>query len=218
MHFDGNSSFAQVSTHSQLNPSSISIVALVNFNGFYNGSCQYNNIIYKSYTYFSPGCWAMSVSDHHHDADCNQYSPLYEQLDFAGASAVGFTIPSSNYISQNQWYLLVTTYDGDTLKRYQVAMDTTWVTGIAPLSKSKLGSPLGTNTSDVFIGSTQNPSYLYWFNGDMDDLALFNKVLSDSEVQLIYNYFRGPKPTASVHPTLFNSEALIASVNGTVII
>jgi hypothetical protein len=75
---------------------------------------------------------------------------------------------------------------------------------------------LGTNTSDVFIGSTQNPSYPYWFNGDMDDLSLFNKVLSDSEVQLIYNYFRGPKPTAAVHSTLFNSEALIASANGTV--
>ena len=188
-HFNGVNSNAQVPSSTQLNPQQISIVALVKFTGFYSGNCQTNNIIYKSFTYYSPGCWGMSVSDQKYDNDYSKYSPSNEQMDFAGPSLTGAPLPTGNFILQNQWLLLVTTYDGDTLKRYQILMDTAQkATGITYLSKGKIGAALGTNNENVFIGSTQNPSYLFWFNGDMDDLAIFNKALTDAEVQSIYNY------------------------------
>src|SRR4029077_11871552 len=46
-------------------------------------------------------------------------------------------------------------------------------------------------TFDIVIGRTFNPTDPYWFTGSMDELALFNKVLSDSEVLSVYNYLWG---------------------------
>jgi hypothetical protein len=44
---------------------------------------------------------------------------------------------------------------------------------------------------DVFLGATQNPPFPYWFNGKMDEVILFNKVLSQSEIQSVYDYLFG---------------------------
>lgn len=216
MRFNGSSSYAKVPTDNQLNPSSISIVALVRLNGLYSGNCQANNIIYKSYSYFQPGCWAMMVDESSYDNSCSTFSPSFEQMQFISPTTAAPTIPSGNYIQTGDWYLFVSTYDGDSLKRYQVIMDTTnWLTGIQPISKSKIGVALGANTEDVYIGATQNSSFPFWFNGDMDDIALFNRPLADTEVQMIYNYFRGPKPTpAGLANSNKSAMGLLASANG----
>lgn len=190
MRFDGVSSIAQVPHDPSLNPSQITIVAVVKPLGFYLGNCQGNNIIYKSYAYFTnSGCWAMDIIDN--DQNCSTYSGT-EQLDFQGPIAPTYTMPQANLITANNWYFLVISYDGNTIKRYQTVMDANnYAASLSPVSTNVLNSPLGSNTYDVFIGATQNPAYKYWFNGDMDEIALFNRVLSDSEVHAVYTYLWG---------------------------
>ena len=190
MYFNGTSSYAVVTSNAMLNPSSISIVSLIKFHHFYPGYCQDNNIIYKSYDYFINGCWALEVGDV--DNNCSLYSPNIEQMGFITNSFNTPALPASDYIDSNKWYLLVITYDGNTLNRYQVLMDTnTHVNNIVPISTTVLGVALGSNNYDVRIGATQNPPYPFWVNGDMDELALFNKALNATEVQSIYDYLWG---------------------------
>lgn len=199
MRFNGSTSFGLVSHDTTLNPQKITIIALVQPRGFYKGTCQGNNIIYKSYDYNTkPGTWAMNISDY--DGSCTQYTPSQEVLDFAGpATPLPYTIPAGNYIDSNKWYFLALTYNGDTLKRYQLFMDTNALApSITPTSSSKLGYTLGKNTYDVRIGATQEPNYPYWFNGDMDEILLFDRALADTEVYCIYKSLWQKPGTVSV--------------------
>lgn len=191
MHFNGTTSYALVPHNSILSPSQITIVALVRPTGFYSGNCQGNNIIYKCYDYFTkPGCWAMFIADN--DGNCGTFTPTKEMLEFAGPSYATYTLTNPPYINANSWYFLVISYDGNQIKRYQVPMDTnTYYTTISPISTSILGTALGSNIYDVRIGATQNPPFLYWYNGDMDEIVLFNKILTDTEIQSVYHYLWG---------------------------
>ncbi|OSZ79241.1 hypothetical protein CAP35_13585 [Chitinophagaceae bacterium IBVUCB1] len=189
MSFNGTNSVAVVPHSSLLSPSNISIVAVVKTTGFYSGTCQGNNIIYKSYAYYTPGCWAMHLTED--DGNCNTVSPTTVKLDYAGSSSGSYTL-SSNTVDTGKWYFMVTTFNGSTIKRYMVQMiDTVYTSGITPISTTSFSAAIGTNTDDVRIGGTQNPPFRYWFNGAMDELVLFNKELADSNVQSIYDYLWG---------------------------
>lgn len=191
MHFNGYNSVAVVPPASSLNLQKLTIVALVKLDSFFSGNCQTNNIIYKSFSYNSPGCWAMMIDDNQYDRDCGAFSPAGEQLDF-GCGAVNAPGVLPSFINPGDWYLFVTAYDGDTLTRYQILMDpSVRLSSISPIAKNKLGVTIGTNTDSVYIGATHNPSYPYNVNGDMDELVLFNRAITTSEVYSIYNYLWG---------------------------
>lgn len=191
--FNGVSSYAIAPHSTSLNPSQLSVVALVKPLAFYSGLCQGNNIIYKGYDYDASGVWAMYIGDGNNG--CSTFSPTTEELDFVGGA--NSTYPPGNFINTNKWYLLVTTYGIDTLKRYVIEMDTAvYNPGVAPMSATYTGVPLSSTTFDVRIGATQNPPYPYWFNGDMDEVVLFNKALTRTEVQSVYNYLWGYNPAS----------------------
>lgn len=218
MRFNGVNSYAQVPHHRQLNPVAISIVALVRFHGFYSGNCQGNNIIYKSYSYFQDGCWGMMADDQGYDQNCSVFSPGFEQMGFVSSSSLAPAVPPGNYLDTNVWYMFVAAYDGDSVKRYQVTMDTTtWATNIRPISAGQIGVPLGSNLDDVFIGATQNPQFPYYLNADIDDISLFNRSLTDDEVQLMYNYYRGVQP-ALVSSVNSNVGDHMSMLNGTMVV
>jgi hypothetical protein len=104
-----------------------------------------------------------------------------------------YPVTAGNYLSRNVWYFLASSYDGNTLKQYQVVMDAGMhVTGITPiLNITGLTTPLGSNTDSVSIGKYLNATYPYWVNGTMDELAVFNTALTDSEIQGVYDYLWG---------------------------
>ncbi len=189
MSFNGTNSIAVVPHSTLLSPSNISIVALIKASGFYNGNCQSNNIIYKSFSYHQSGCWAMNLTED--DGNCSIVSPSTIKLDFAGPIVGSYTF-STHTVDTGRWYMMTITFDGATVKRYMVPMiDTVYTTGISTISTNSLSTALGTNTDDIRIGGTQNPPFRYWFNGTMDEIALFNTVLTDANVQSIYDYLWG---------------------------
>lgn len=189
MHFNGVSSVATVNHSTALNPQSITIAAMVRATGFYSGTYQHSNIIYKGYNYYIPGCWSMHLTDHKFDNNAATYYPTKQQLDFAGPYSGTYSLPAANYVDSGAWYFMAITYDGTTITRYQVKMDTLMHNNnVQQISSTVLGTALGTNTEKVFIGATQQPSFPYWFNGDMDEIVLFNRALNANEIQIVYDY------------------------------
>jgi hypothetical protein len=192
MRFNGTSSYALVSHANILTPSKMTIVALVKLYGFYSGLCEGNQIISKGSPYYIPGHYGMNVFDNVYDGTCGIFSPTKEQLgsEFSNAPQV---LTAGNYVQTGKWYFFAVSYDGDTTKYYQREMDTaTYYATIPPISKQTgLATAIGTNTQNLTIGRHNDGNYPYWFNGDMDEVILFNRVLSDSEVQNVYHYLWG---------------------------
>lgn len=173
-------------------PAQLTMIALVKANGFYSGQCEFSQIILKGYPYGSSGCYGFGFGDNVFDGACGVYSPSNMQLSaqFGNASQ---GLPAGNYIQTGKWYFCASSYDGNTVKYYQVEMDTNFYnpTLIPFHTKSGIGTPLGSNNTDIMIGHTLNPPFPYWFNGSMDEVILFNKVLTDAEIQSVYHYLWG---------------------------
>ncbi len=74
----------------------------------------------------------------------------------------------------NNWYFVVMTWDNSTMKGY--------------LNGAYINQAAYTNTAIpqtyLSIGSQGAASY---FNGKMDDVSVYNRVLSAAEIQALYN-------------------------------
>ena len=187
--FNGSSSWAQVAHHSMLNPNEITIVSLVKMNSFYSGTCQGNNIIYKGFDYNTDLSWSQYIAEN--DGNCSLVNPSIEKLVFAKPS-LSYLPPSGNFIATNKWYLLITSDNGSSIKHYQIEMDTNnYLSNISATYVTSSNLPLGNSTEDVYIGATQNPPFPYWTNGSIDEVVLFNKALSQTEIQSVYDYLWG---------------------------
>ena len=198
--FNGTSSYSQVPYNAMLKPTHLTIFALVKFSGFYSGNCQGNNIIYNGFNYNSDLNWAMYTTDGSYDNDCNAFNPNFNKMQFITPNYVNTTIPNNNYIDTSKWYLLVSTYNGSVINHYQIEMNAAnHLSNLTPSYTSNCMNPIGTGNYDVFLGATQNPPFPYWFNGKMDEVILFNKALTQSEVQSVYDYLFGyPASTGNI--------------------
>jgi len=77
--------------------------------------------------------------------------------------------------SENIWYHLVFTYDGEYARGY--------VDGVEIINENYVGSMLSSNYS-IRIGKADNP-----FNGTIDEVRIYNRTLSAEEIR--YHYNRG---------------------------
>lgn len=190
--FNGSSSYSQVPYNAMLKPTNLTIFALVKFDGFYSGNCQGNNIVYNSFDYNSNLNWAMYTTDGSYDNNCGAFNPNYNKMQFITPNLVNTTIPNNNYIDTNKWYLLASTFNGNVINHYQLEMNASnHLTNIMPSYSTNTLNAIGTGNFDVFLGATQNPPFPYWFNGKMDEVILFNKALTQSEIQSVYDYLFG---------------------------
>ncbi|MBK6795214.1 MAG: LamG domain-containing protein [Acidobacteria bacterium] len=88
-------------------------------------------------------------------------------------------------ISTNQWYHFSLTYDGQTLRYYR--------NGTLAGSRS-INQVLRSNVSDLLIGASLNNSGQagdYW-NGWLDEIQIYDKALSDSEITKLANQSSDP--------------------------
>jgi len=194
--FNGANSYVQVSHNVALNPSAITVIALVKPTGFYSGACQGNNIIYKGFDYSQLGTWALLYDDQAFDQNCSSYNPNNNSMTWVGGSYSPIPPPQS-YLTPNQWYLFVVTYGTDSVRRYQIPMNPlSHNPSITPFSVAHVYTPLGFSSDDIRIGATRNPPYPYWVNGVMDEIALYNRALTRAEVQTVYDSLWGFKPSA----------------------
>jgi hypothetical protein len=79
-------------------------------------------------------------------------------------------------VSPNVWYYITLSNDGSTSKFY--------LNGALVYSENVTGS-ITTNTSDLILGRCLTGS-LYPLDGKLDDVRIYNRALSDGEVQALY--------------------------------
>jgi hypothetical protein len=75
----------------------------------------------------------------------------------------------------NQWVHIVGTFDGTTIRIYRNGV----------LSESKIAPKPALTTSPLRIGVYST----YYFNGIIDEVLIYNRALSESEIKAIYNYY-----------------------------
>ena len=102
----------------------------------------------------------------------------HSQLECAGAA-----VTSKMSVVDNQWHWVVGTYDGQTVKLY--------IDGKQDVErKSKKPIPMKPNDVDIMIGRLAVPEPVPYdhafFDGMIDEVRLYNRVLSDAEIAELY--------------------------------
>jgi hypothetical protein len=120
-------------------------------------------------------------------------TPTSEQIIFSiGNNSTFDRVASGSFIPLNAYTHITGTYDGTTMRIY--------VNGVLDMSKTTaIGTLNTTDTTPLHIGQGYNVPYV----GAVDELEIFNRALSDTEVFNIYNAeVNGKcKPTATVSPS-----------------
>lgn len=181
--FDGSSNYMQVKNSPSLNPSKITVMAVVKINGFYQGLCHGNRIIQKGNSDAVNGEFFMGFDDarYTNGANCDGNAPDEDHQNVYGiyGNTPGLATQAgdfSNYLVAGKWYTFVFTYDGSTAKFY--------VDG--ELRDTRLFTAISTkNNQDVFFGRLNSSQYPYWFNGAIDEIRMYNYALTDEQVAVL---------------------------------
>jgi len=174
--FNGINNYIRVPNSPTLNQANlITLCAWVKVAGFYQGTCHGNSIFTKGHDSDPPGNYHFRFDDHVYTNAQNCSNPVpdiaHENFYGVGTSTVG--APYTPYIQNNEWYCLVYTYDGITAKLYvNCQLKTSKVIALSNF----------TNVYDMFIGKMDLPSYPYWFNGVIDEIRIYNRVLNTDEI------------------------------------
>lgn len=146
-------------------------------------------IVAKGKGIFSPGNDFLGTTDNRHDGeDCYALDTTKMQLQ-APLGPLYTYAPSTTHVQQGEWYFVAVTYNGQQISLYTIPMDPAkQLTQISPFYTSALTGSMGSNIDPLTIGSYNMQQYPYWINGAMDELAIFNRGLSNSEVYSIYDY------------------------------
>jgi hypothetical protein len=200
--FNGQNNNIVVPDNITINPSLISVSIWVN-PAVFGPSEQY--IINKSIDIL-PGSvnrsWAIRISSD---------GQLYLEI---RVNNTYYLFGSTETLTLNQWNNLVFVYDGSTAKLYK--------NNIVVINQSLPGTltNLSYNLSIGNFPHANMPPYGYFWNGKLDDIGIWNRALTQSEVTALYNQAPNPVLPSNV-PTSglvayypFNGNANDASGNG----
>src|SRR3989344_5748408 len=111
-------------------------------------------------------------------------------------------IASSGNLPTGTWFHAIATYDGTTMRLYK--------DGIEVGSSAKSGTINTDTTIPANIG--RNPDGSNHIDGTMDDVRIYNRALSTSDIQALYAYTGGPPDTqAPTTPTNLSATAQSSS-------
>lgn len=177
--FNTANSYITIPYTSTLNVNYISICAVIKPTAFYTATCQGNYILSRGYMGGNGcyGAYCLAFFDNAYNscsvADTNQYVFTGQ----AGSLIIGPAAwQSSIRAHTNNWYCLVMTYDGTYCKMY--------VNGTLACTTTGWSATVGSSTDSISIGKYlwALPGYPYNFTGVIDDIAIYNRALSVSEV------------------------------------
>ena len=195
--FNGTNSYILTPFKSDLNLSNFTIAALVKVNGYYTGTCQTTVILSRGGDH-TTGHYNLIYSDNAFDnVNCQQldtskmvfYSNINNKL--LMMSNAGFQYTPT--IVSGNWYCVVSTYDGNKSNVY--------INGTLMSSVTMPSGPIGNSNEALSIGATRFGNYTqypYWLNGAIDDLRLYNRALTQTEVDSFCNLFASPVITPEV--------------------
>lgn len=190
----GSNSYISVPYKSNLNVTQFSICAMVKVNDYYTGPCEANAILWRG-SQWQNGYYSLIYFENPYNS-CHTLDTSKEV--FAGQIANLIATPSAaqwqyspNIVSQ-RWYCVITTFNGTQSKIYvDGILKSTYTVSAGSIGSSTEGLAIGAN---IFSGST----YPYWMNGDIDDLRIYDRVLSNSEISQFCGLFTQAPPKVSI--------------------
>ena len=165
-YFNGKNAFIKVPDHSTLRTGKkISMCAWVKLTRFNTNLCYGNSILMKGDVEYEPGNYLMRISDIY--TGCTENANTASEQFYGGT--MGYSAKATTPVHTDQWYSLVCTYDGTALKFY-VNCDLVATNEVRGLSFN--------NADPLFIGRTNITNYPYFFNGILDEIRIYNRVLN----------------------------------------
>ena len=177
--FDGSTSYMQVHNSASLNPTNITIMAIVKFNGYYEGLYYSNEILMKGPADQAQGIYGIRVGPSNGNCCTTGQADTTQQVfeGFYGDNGTtNFNFGLPYFTRTNTWATVVMTYDGFQSRMYVNGALKSTLNGIAIFTP---------NTNDLYIGKTENPLYPFWFNGVIDELRIYNKALGEDDVRAL---------------------------------
>ncbi len=178
MQFAGDTtSYITVPNSTAFDVDSFSICALLKATGFYTDLCQASVVLNRGAG--GSGHYNLELTDVAFDSSCTVTGDTSHFVFHSEANNAPYKFKPIQYlptIRTNQWYSVVTTFKGDTLKVY---VNGTLMSSAA----SNSTGPIGIGAQGIAIGNSPwaATTYPYWFKGVIDDLRLYNRVLTPAE-------------------------------------
>ena len=176
-HFNGVYQYMRIPNKASLNFSNtISLSVWVRPTGFYQGICHASQIISKGGGNYNPGNYALRFDDALYTGGMGCNGEVSDSLhqNFRGTGTVLTPYPGE-FIKKNKWYNVLYTNDGKTAKLY---VD-------CELKYSVVFPETFTNNEDLFFGKSDDDLFPFWMNGDLDDIRIYNRALTDEEIFLL---------------------------------
>jgi hypothetical protein len=177
--FDGFSSYMTIPNSVSVNPNQITLFAVIKPMGFYQGQCHRNTILYKAYDDNTPGKYLLAYDDmaYYNFQGCdepvqNKFQNFYGSFGDGQATAAGVR-DDSTYIVKNKWYIIAFTYNKINAKFY--------VNGQLEAS-NHVSTTFTPNNAPIYIGKLPSVQFPYWFTGKIDEIRIYNKALSASQI------------------------------------
>jgi hypothetical protein len=169
--FDGSNDYVTAPHSSSLSISGpISIVAWIKLNSIPGASSVYI-ILAKD------GTWSGTGTNYQLDV---RYNGKIEFAFRGSDSSANEFITNSAVVTDINWHFVTVTYDGST-------NPIIYVDGVTQAGSFISGSikTLGTNTNPLYIGASTGSAL--FFNGTIDEVKIYNRALSASEISALYN-------------------------------
>ncbi|NOQ38301.1 hypothetical protein GQ472_05415, partial [archaeon] len=124
------------------------------------------------------GLWATIVLMGPDDNDNKNFELVISNSHLHFSSWNTYNFEGSIIIGDNVWHHLVITYDGSDLKGY--------IDGVLDPNIDQSSVTLDTQDSHIFIGGSATGHSSKWLIGTIDEVRIYNRSLSASEIQQLY--------------------------------
>lgn len=195
--FDGVTSYMQLSTNAGINfIGDFTVCMKVKPMGYYKGPCHGNALLNKMNAFSDASGINVMFEDGYYTGGNNCTNPVdtIHQTYYIGKAHFGNVVGTGNvsnppYATYNTWRSLVFLQKGDSLYQY-----------VDDVLIDHIFSPAFTvvNSYDILLGKAQIGSY--YFNGVMDELRIYNRALTDTEVVAYGSY--DPLSVKQVEPAI----------------
>lgn len=179
-YFNGSSSYMTIPNSSSLNPQKITLAAFVKPEGFYQGQCHRNTILYKANNDNTPGKYLLAFDDmaYYDFLGCDEpvkehYENFYGSFGDGQATAAGAR-DDSMYIKSGAWYAVIYTYDGKYARLY--------INGVLK-KENKVSTTFTPNNVPVYIGKSPDSQFPYWFTGTIDEIRIYSKAFTEDQIK-----------------------------------
>lgn len=215
--FNGTSSFITVPNSTDWNLSTFTIATMIKLNGFYTGACQASMIIERGSGY-SSGNWGLVLFDNAFDSSCTVTGDTSKFTFYGEAGPNNNTMPHAHQqytptTRTNTWYCVIATFDSTDVRLYIDGVNVFTVRGNSVL-------PIGTSNDIVAIGANRFGNYSqypFWLNGAIDDLRIYNRALSATEINSLCSYTSSVSEIdaqkASIYPNPNNGSFKLSANN-----